>query len=695
MIARQKKGRGLFYHRDSGGKHENSPPEYVNWAQRKAAEIGVQFDGTPERIKSMIQSGTSRAGDLFLDYDVKGNLLTRKALDLLLHEATSDRTVSHIFIPRRDRLARPDNAVDGVQLELKFLCAGVALVFMDRTLEPIEIGQRQDIGQLIAAVLDYDKSGKDLSELAQKILHAQLALAKQGYSVGGRAPYAFRRWLARTGGTAVRQLLDGERVRMAGHHVVWMPGPDSEIQIALRIIEMIERMPACRVAAALTAEGVPTPDNGRTRTDGGVPHQTSGVWHASTVNAIARNKLFCALVSYGQRSSGGHLRFSPDGPRLLQAADFIEAGKPKVQRNAEDLVIVRPAPVAFAPVVDLERHQQLTTELNARGATQRGKPRSRTPDKNPLGSRIFDMNCSWPMYREPNGKAFRYKCGLYQQSHGAKCDHNHVDGMKTAGFLLQCIRQRVFSARVIEKIRARLLERARQEFAATSTAQPDSRQFELEKIVGELDQIGQNMALAKSAEQLAAISRVFDDRVNRKAILERELSSSARCSVPMVSPEELVESAISLLQKLESLVRVESNLADVGEAFRQMNVRIFFRFQKVREGKRELNKVTGGVVTFGSAPPPIEIYSGPTARPKIKGPEPVESSGPGDSSESPASSSNDSGKEGNSLGNVSRGDWIRTSDLLVPKQRRRFFPIAKTRENPGNICVSKILQFIL
>jgi hypothetical protein len=131
----------------------------------------------------------------------------------------------------------------------------------------------------------------------------------------------------------VRQLADGERVRMPGHHVVWLPGPEAEVAVIRRILALLETMPASRVAAMLTAEGVPTPDYGRTRTDGGVQHPTAGVWGQATVTNIARNPLVGALVSYGRRSMGDQARYSPQGPRPLEDADRDSEGQPRVVRN--------------------------------------------------------------------------------------------------------------------------------------------------------------------------------------------------------------------------------------------------------------------------------------------------------------------------------------------------------------------------
>ena len=340
----------MFYSRDSGGKHENTPAQYIDWARRQAESLGVAFNGTGEQIERMTRSGVAVEGDVFWDYGVSGEKLSRKGLDAFLKEALSDLEVSHVFIPRRDRFARPEDPFDAVKLENTLRHAGITVVFMDRTCAPIIRGQKRDIGDMITSLLDYNYSGEYVQELAQKVVYAQIHLAKSGYSTGGRAPYGFRRNLVNGNGTVVRQLGDGEHVKMAGHHVVWLPGPDEEIAVILRIIELIDSMPASRVAALLTAEGVPTPDIERLRTDGGVRHRTSGVWHQPTVVNIARNPLNKALMVYGKRSMGRMQRYTPAGPRPLDDGEFLVGDKKKVVRNSDANTIV--ASAAFKPLVD-------------------------------------------------------------------------------------------------------------------------------------------------------------------------------------------------------------------------------------------------------------------------------------------------------------------------------------------------------
>ena len=656
-MKRIKKGRALFYTRDSGGKHENTPGEYVAWAQREANRLGLSFNGTPESIEAMIRAGTSASGDIFVDYGVQGHILSREGLDVMIEEALRDPQVSHIFIPRRDRLARPNNPVDGIKLENRLRENGLTLVFMDKVCPPLPRGKRQDISELIMATVEYDRSGQDRRDLAQKIIYAQIRLAKMGFSTGGRPPYAFRRWLAKEDGTPVRELAKGERVRMPGHHVVWLPGPEEEVAVVRRILDMLETMPASRVAAALTADGVPSPDAGRYRTDNGVRHRISGVWHQSAIVNIARNPLLVAMCSYGTRSMGDQLRYTPTGPRELDDGDFRHNNKPRVIRNAE--AVRTTAPAKFKPVIDPERHRKLIAKLDERSGTQRSKPRSKDPTENPLGCRAFDMNCGWPMYREPYSGSFRYKCGLYQQSHGQKCTHNHVDGLTATRFMLSCLRQRLLSPK-----RLRRLERRIKELADTAVADSQplheiaEKRVTVSKVTAELEKVTQNLARAETDEQYKAVAAVFEKLKEQRTALEVEIAAAESRAAATVDAGCEEQVAMELVHRLAELASSQDRLASAGEIFRLTNARLFLGFQPVKVKKRTLNKVIGGAVTFGDTSPPIPMYEGPTARRKIKSPTASDAAGPGDRYlPTPPDRSIGSGREGKSLGNVSRGDW--------------------------------------
>ena len=656
MSQRPDAGRGLFYTRDSGGEHETTPGEYVLWAQRRATDLGIRFGGTPAQIEAMIRDGLSQEGDLFLDYGVKGNQLQRPGLDALFRVALTDATVSHVFIPRRDRFARPDDPLDGMKMEATLRRAGVTLVFMDMTLVPLARGKR-DLGESIVAMIDYDRAGKDRRELAQKMIYAQLNLAKQGFSTGGRPPFGFRRWLVQADGTPVRQLAAGETVKLAGHHVFWLPGPEEERALIRRILDLLQTMKASRVAALLTAEGIPSPDAGRLRTDRGVKHPTSGVWRQQTIVNIARNPLLRAVTEYGRRSMGETLRFSPEGPRELREADLHPDGKAKVVCNAPTVWVQ--AAASFEPLVELDQHRQLLDKLDARAGTQRGKPRGHDPSRNPLGGLVFDMGCGWPLYRQPYQQAFRYVCGLYQQSHGAQCKHNHVDGLVATRFLLGCIRQRLGTPARRQKLEQKLRELAQRE---RMTPGPDAalaaQRTALAAVRMQCQRAGQNLALAEGPEQYRAIATVFEQLKLQEKALEAEVGQLEQRAGARRDLDAEVAAALAGFDRLADLAAAPHDLGGLAQLFQKLNARLFFQFTELRVKKRVVNKVASGVVTFGTTPPPVALYEGPTGRRYMRGPAaPLGAAGPS-SCESPHRPDHVPGTAGNSLGKVHRGECL-------------------------------------
>jgi hypothetical protein len=62
------------------------------------------------------------------------------------------------------------------------------------------------------------------------------------------------------------------------------------------------------------------------------------------------------------------------------------------------------------------------------------------------------------MYRQPYLGSFRYVCGHDQQSHGAQCHRDHVDGLIATRFLLGCIRQRLLTSGIRDKLAKRRRE---------------------------------------------------------------------------------------------------------------------------------------------------------------------------------------------------------------------------------------------
>jgi hypothetical protein len=273
------------------------------------------------------------------------------------------------------------------------------------------------------------------------------------------------------------------------------------------------------------------------------------------------------------------------------------------------------------------------------------------------GGRDYDMDCGWPMYRQPYGDTFRYLCGYYQQSHGVACRHNHVDGPSATRFLLATIRQRVLTApmrtRLEEKLRRLALAEARAHTAGDLATEKRSR---LEETGRKLERVTTNMALAQTDAQFQAISQVYEQLRGERDVLEGELRAATDRSRERTDPEVVVAAALGLLDRLADLADRPSNLSGIGELFAALNVRLFLRFRVEECGKRDVNRIAGGVVTFGGTPPPVTLYEGPTSRRRVQALVTSLDSKPRDA-RSQLESQVPGGEE-DSLGNVNRGERI-------------------------------------
>jgi hypothetical protein len=618
VTTRPDKGRGLFYHRDSEAHSDLAPPQYVEWARTEAARLGVTFTGTPAVITDMIAGNRSVDGDLYLDYGVSGNVLSRPGFDRFRERAVSDRSVSHLFVSKRDRLGRPDNPLDSMFIEYQLRSAGLTLVLMGgSTLPPVAQGERIDLADMLTSLIEYDTSGKFRRDLAEKLIHAKVRLAKGGFSIGGEPLYGFRRWLCAEDGTRKRQLEDHERVKMPGHHVVWLPTATDELAVVRRILDLIETTPAARIARLFNEERIPSPKAGRTRTRNGRTYELSGQWTQNTVRNIATHPLLVALWEYGKRSEGDQLRFTKDGPRRLEQGDYHPDGKLRTVTNPSDQIIRTLA--KSDAVIPQEQFDRIREVIETRGRHLKGKARTRGTAPNPLGGRVYDLNCGWPMYRYAKRKKWCYGCGLYQNSEAKCCRHNTVSGETATRFVLACLKQRLLNPSTLAKLKARLGELATAESGDDpAQRQLDADRTELATVRRKVQKAADNMALSETPDERAAVAGVFRELKAQEARLEERIAAHRPAPVG-TEPEKQVAAALGVLDRLsESLAENAPDWGTVGTAFAQTNAKLYLRFAEVESGRRKLNVPAGGVVTFGSTAPPGPLYTGPTDRPIIR-----------------------------------------------------------------------------
>ncbi len=340
----------------------------------------------------------------------------------------------------------------------------------------------------------------------------------------------------------------------------------------------------------------------------------------------------------------------------MSDADFREGGEPKIIRNDPTQVIAVPA--KFDPLVGQQEHDELNAVLDRRGESQRGKPRSKDPNNNPLGTRIFDLKCRMPMYRVPYRERFRYRCSAYMQSHGKRCDHNQVDGPLATEFALSSLRQRVFTSNLNSLVHKKLKELAQSEHRGfQSDDECQKMRADLATIEREIEVVRRNLARAGSDDIYSAISQEFNALRQRESLLRQRLAEQEYSRPSNNSATDEVEACMESLAGIKSLVQSANSFAETRRVFESVNLNLFLRFEReftgktTKQGPKFVNRVVAGELTTGSWPLPIEIYDGPTGREFLKPKEntPPESCSGGDSSFV-------SDEKNSSLGNVSRGD---------------------------------------
>lgn len=173
----------------------------------------------------------------------------------------------------------------------------------------------------------------------------------------------------------------------------------------------------------------------------------------------------------------------------------------------------------------------------------------------------------------------------------------------------------------------------------------------LSALDGELAGVGRNLASAKDETQFEVIAGQFDELRQGQERLRVRIAELEAVVKRETAPASELESVLAIVDQLSDLAKGDQGLTAADHLFKVTNLRMFLRFAPVQTGKRVLNLLQGGVVTFGDASPPISIYSGPTSRNHVCSAIP-EAAAAGEAS-SPAELS-ESGGERKSLGNVSR-----------------------------------------
>jgi DNA invertase Pin-like site-specific DNA recombinase len=610
------KNRGLLYVRRSDDGQEASLSQQLEWARSAAKKLGVSFQGTNADIEQMQRDGLNHCADIFMDDAVSGGDLTRPGFQAFLAAAIEDRSVSHVFAFKRDRLGRPQSLLQMMSFEQQVISSGVTLVTHDRTYSPEEL-KDNEMSYLIGGLIEYQEHGRFSPRLGDRIVFVQQSMAAKGLSTGGRAPYGFRRALVDQNNSFVQWLADGENIRRAGHHVRFLPHDEEKLAVWCTILEWRENgISYKKIAAKLNQMGIPSPNAGHTRRDHGSKYHVPGKWHPNTVRDLCANPIITGIKEYGRRSEGRYRRVGADGPRELEEHDLRPDGQPKLLENPEEVRIK--AASGGEALFDAARWQQLQKRQTSLSEVRRNNGRRSTnPDRYPLATRVIDLteNCGSVMHGTPYGKKLKYVCGRYTNSGYTECHHNTVETRQLTSMLIKALVELVDKAGGREAIRARLLERARAAATEQATAEEPLALRHLQK---QLDALEENIATAQrrmTTEQddtrYEAIAKTFDSLVDEKTSLTKQITALAvppQPAVDALSPESQVDELIAMLDSLENLAETPDANQQIRDLVLRLGIYIGLDFEEGRWGKRKVRKLRRGVIAFGKDNLPIPIH---------------------------------------------------------------------------------------
>lgn len=608
-------GEALVYLRRSTDQQELSLQYQLTWAIGEAAKQGIALDATLEDLEYARIHTRHSYKAIRLDDGISGADLQRPGLRAFIADLISNARCSHGFAYRRDRLARPEDPLEMMQIERSVSRAGVTLVFTDGVANPLDIGEHdivRDITQLVA----YHQSREWLESHAERIIATQQQLAQQGYSTGRRAPYGFARFLVDASGETCEELPPGRKVRQPGCHVVILPGDPEKIGHLCLMLDLRHKGHGWKwIAAFLDSLGVPSPDAGRVRTYNGCKRRISGKWCANTVANLCRNPLVIGLLDYGIRAEGMLRRYGPNGPRKLTDADLGPDDKPRSVIN-DNSQIIR-AKIPAEPIYDPARWHEIQEQAVARGADQRGIPRAKDPAKFPLRLLLVDLtsNCGYPLYGRLHGKRAIYVCGRYWRTGGHECENNSVDAEAALRFTLRTIRQLIWQRGDAARLEALFRDRARRLLqsgdhtrASAITAQLEVR---VESLKDELATVQYRMAREKDDTLYAGLAEEHRTINANLADAERKLTAHHRLApAPQAAdPEVEVAAAMSFLQSLERAANDPLARGEINSLLRELGVMIGLTFTSAIKGKkRVVRRLASGVMVFGGDPLPVPLY---------------------------------------------------------------------------------------
>ena len=155
-------------------------------------------------------------------------------------------------------------------------------------------------------------AGEYLRELSAKTFMGQCRIARCGYKMGGIAGYGLRRLLLSRDGQVKQLLADGEQKSLASDRVVYVPGPEHELEVVRQIYSWFLENDLSGNAIA------------KMLNDRGIRRDPFGPWDRYAVYRILNHPKYCGCVVFNRtsRKLGAKNTHNPADQWIITANSF-------------------------------------------------------------------------------------------------------------------------------------------------------------------------------------------------------------------------------------------------------------------------------------------------------------------------------------------------------------------------------------
>jgi DNA invertase Pin-like site-specific DNA recombinase len=358
------------YARSSDDKQEASCPQQKQWAEQKAAALGMEL------------------AFFHQDVGVPGDVLDRPGLNAVFADLErhlkAGRPVTVLLAFDQDRVSRATSWATGAVMERLTKFGVGRLVTASKDIDLYDDTTR--------AIFDLEQNlGKRayVKAMSRNVARGMAKLASDGWWTGGPAPLGYRI----AGGRHSRRLV---------------PGPPEEVE-------------AVRELFRLAAEGVLTlPDLARLANERGWPvpaastrHQrrlgVAPCWTVYTVRHVVHQPAYVGLIRYGKKRTGKYHQ-AVEGEPVECRGPCRQKAPPLLREGRHE------------PIVDRATFDRVQAVLAARQVARgAGRPR---PNAYAFAGRIVCDGCGKVMHGRSKPGFHGYVCGTWREGRG--CARNSV-----------------------------------------------------------------------------------------------------------------------------------------------------------------------------------------------------------------------------------------------------------------------------